>query len=244
MAIPKTTASPATASSSTKSKSSTDGPIDMLDSPLARAYTHAHPIIVLAIFFTTFGQLVKDPITGMLGTLVPIAVLQGLYAVICLPGTNASQQTKGKKGKQQDTGIGFRIVPAILSIIMSLTFGGPLLAACLVLFGAPFTTHQIHTMLCGVHLAVLAGPPLIYVHGVDVDCWLRIVALDIPVDDVFGAALGTLLGAWIGAVPIPLDWDREWQKWPVTVLAGAYVGWAVLKMLGGTVLKGSRIRLD
>jgi len=26
----------------------------------------------------------------------------------------------------------------------------------------------------------------------------------------FGA-IGTLVGAWLGAAPIPLDWDREWQ---------------------------------
>jgi GPI ethanolamine phosphate transferase 2/3 subunit F len=28
----------------------------------------------------------------------------------------------------------------------------------------------------------------------------------VPIDEVFGAALGTVLGGWLGAVPIPLDW--------------------------------------
>jgi phosphatidylinositol glycan class F len=51
------------------------------------------------------------------------------------------------------------------------------------------------------------------------------------------------LGAWIGAVPIPLDWDREWQKWPVTILTGAYVGWAVGKGVGGTLLRGKSVDL-
>ena len=27
----------------------------------------------------------------------------------------------------------------------------------------------------------------------------------------YWAAIGTVIGAWLGAVPIPLDWDREWQ---------------------------------
>lgn len=63
-------------------------------------------------------------------------------------------------------------------------------------------------------------------------------------DEVYGATLGALLGAWIGAVPIPLDWDREWQKWPVTIVAGAYGGYVVGKLLGTWVLRGKRIELD
>lgn len=35
--------------------------------------------------------------------------------------------------------------------------------------------------------------------------------------------------------------DREWQKWPVTIVTGAYIGYAVGKLLGGTVLKGKKI---
>jgi len=35
--------------------------------------------------------------------------------------------------------------------------------------------------------------------------------------------------------------DREWQKWPVTIVTGAYVGYAVGKLLGGTLLKGKKI---
>jgi phosphatidylinositol glycan class F len=63
-------------------------------------------------------------------------------------------------------------------------------------------------------------------------------ALAAPIDEVFGATVGTLIGAWVGAVPIPLDWDREWQKWPVTILADA-----VGKIVGGTLLKGSKIKI-
>lgn len=65
----------------------------------------------------------------------------------------------------------------------------------------------------------------------------------LPVDEVFGAALGACLGAWLGAVPIPLDWDREWQKWPVTILTGAYGGWAVGKVVGGMILRGKCVDL-
>ena len=63
-------------------------------------------------------------------------------------------------------------------------------------------------------------------------------------DQVFGASLGTLVGAWAGAVPIPLDWDREWQKWPITIVTGAYIGYALGTYLGGYVFRGVRIKIE
>jgi phosphatidylinositol glycan class F len=133
--------------------------------------------------------------------------------------------------------------PGILSLILAVTLGAPLIAIVLVLFGAPLTSHQIHTLYCGLHISLLAAYPLFYVHGVDAAKWTEVGALAAPIDEVFGATVGTLIGAWVGAVPIPLDWDREWQKWPVTILAGAYMGYAVGKVVGGTLLKGSKIKI-
>ena len=52
------------------------------------------------------------------------------------------------------------------------------------------------------------------------------------------------MGAWAGAVPIPLDWDREWQKWPVTIVAGMYAGAVVGKVLGAHVVKGRQIKIS
>ena len=55
-------------------------------------------------------------------------------------------------------------------------------------------------------MALLAGTPLAYVLGVDGESWRAAAALMLPLDEVYGAAVGALLGAWVGAVPIPLDW--------------------------------------
>lgn len=62
-------------------------------------------------------------------------------------------------------------------------------------------------------------------------------------DELYGMSLGACVGAWLGAIPIPLDWDREWQKWPVTVVAGCYVGAVVGKLLGGYVFKGAKMKI-
>lgn len=42
---------------------------------------------------------------------------------------------------------------------------------------------------------------------------MEVAALASPIDEVFGASLGTLVGAWAGAVPIPLDWYAESTLW-------------------------------
>ena len=63
----------------------------------------------------------------------------------------------------------------------------------------------------------------------------------LPFDGVWGATVGTALGAWLGAIPIPLDWDREWQKWPITIVAGMYGGAVVGSLVGRWLLQGKRM---
>ena len=76
----------------------------------------------------------------------------------------------------------------------------------MILLGAPLTTHLPHTLLASAHFSMLAIMPLAYVHGIDINRWREAFAAMLPVDEVYGAALGTVIGAWLGAVPIPLDW--------------------------------------
>lgn len=55
-------------------------------------------------------------------------------------------------------------------------------------------------------MALLTVTPLVYVHGVDGNVWKQVWAFARPADAVWGGALGACVGAWLGAVPIPLDW--------------------------------------
>lgn len=111
----------------------------------------------------------------------------------------------------------------------------------MILFGAPLLTHVSHTFLCAAHLSLLTSFPLFYVHGVEPAIWLSLASFKAPLDECYGGLLGGFLCAWLGAVPIPLDWDREWQKWPVTILSGIYAGYVVGRVLGCTVLHGARL---
>lgn len=143
---------------------------------------------------------------------------------------------------------------------LALLAGTPLIAGVMILFGAPLTTHLPETILCAAHLALLSIPQLVYTNGVDSEKWRKIGALMAPIDAVYGASFGTLAGAWIGAIPIPLDWydeltiagnwiltcyrDRDWQRWPCTIIAGAYAGWALGGFVGRYVIKGKTVDLS
>jgi phosphatidylinositol glycan class F len=40
-------------------------------------------------------------------------------------------------------------------------------------------------------------------------------------------ALGAVLGAWVGAFSVPLDWDRPWQPFPIASTYAALWGHAI-----------------
>ena len=46
----------------------------------------------------------------------------------------------------------------------------------------------------------------------------------------------TVLGAWLGAFSLPLDWDRPWQVWPTPCCLGAVGG-----HVAGNVVAAGRV---
>ncbi|KAF1958021.1 hypothetical protein CC80DRAFT_491329 [Byssothecium circinans] len=231
-------------------------PITILNNDTAKLYTHLHPILLLSLYAFQFPSIVTDPVPALTSTLIPLSILQIAYVAICLPPTGGSgsanmQAEKRKPGEKKkaapskvESGVNGKIIPAFLSLLLSTLAAAPLLTGTLVLFGAPITTHHTHTLLCGAHIALLSFLPLVYVHGVDGATWREVIALLLPIDEVYGGMIGSVVGAWCGAIPIPLDWDREWQKWPVTIVTGAYIGYAIGKLVGGTLLKGKKIMFE
>jgi len=222
-------------------------PVELLPTDLARIFTNVHPVLLLSAYYLRFPALVADPVTTLLQSLPILAVLQIAYATCCLPptgsGTSSKPIKKAKPGaKKMDTSPS-KAITVLFALLLSIIFV-PVLAGLQVLFGAPISTHIPQTLLSSSHLALLAVFPLVYVHGSDGARWREIVSAYSPIDEVFGAALGCFLGAWLGAVPIPLDWDREWQKWPVTIVTGAYMGYTVGKLAGTWLLRGKRIEFD
>ncbi|KAH9892411.1 GPI biosynthesis protein family Pig-F [Xylariomycetidae sp. FL2044] len=247
---PVTMASPSGKSSTAQSAKEKHGeaatqPIWILPSAQAQAVSHAHAALLISFFLLRFNALVADPVSTLRNSLPVILVIQGAYAILCLPpvGSQPGKPVKklrpGEKRKPGENAGPNIAVTTLVALILSLVSGAAL-HVVLVLFGAPFLTHIPHTFLCSLHLSLLSLFPLFYTRGVASQDWVEIFSARAPFDEAFGGLMGACLGAWLGAVPIPLDWDREWQKWPVTILCGIYGGYILGKLVGGTLAFGKR----
>lgn len=127
-----------------------------------------------------------------------------------------------------------------MSLILT-AIATPAVYGLFILFGAPFLDYTSHTFLCAAHFSLLGLFPVFYARGVDSQALIAIAGVSAPLDETFGGLIGAVMGAWLGAVPIPLDWDREWQKWPVTILCGLYAGSCLGSWVSGAVFYGKRL---
>ncbi|KAI1502858.1 glycosylphosphatidylinositol anchor biosynthesis protein [Biscogniauxia marginata] len=221
-------------------------PVQTLSSSQAQVLRHIHPALLAVLFFIRFRALVADPVAEMWNALPAVWAIQAAFAIVCLPAVGSQTARPAKKPRpgekkkpgSDSTGPNISVTTLVASVLSVISAGA--LHVAFVLFGAPFLTHLPHTFLCSLHLALLGLFPLFYTRGVSNKEWLEILGARAPFDEAFGGMVGACVGAWLGAVPIPLDWDREWQKWPVTILCGIYAGYLVGKLVGGTVAFGKR----
>lgn len=105
----------------------------------------------------------------------------------------------------------------------------------IILFGAPVFTHHEETTMLTVTLTTLTFVPASLHLGVDVALDLMTGAPsqkgNVLADAMKTNIQATLLGTWLGAIVIPLDWDRPWQAWPIPCVTGALLGYMVAHFL-------------
>lgn len=247
--------------------------IPLLDNDLAKYYSLAHTAQLLVYYYLRSGHLVANPLSTMIQDIFPLAISQSLYCAICLPavgnwhsGTDAGEVIKGsgtssksqkghsgssrkKSAKPRDGGSWpSRILPTSMALVLSLVIPVvPLMVLALIL-GAPlYPTNLLpHTLVLAVHVSVLGTLPIFHTHGVSAAAWKDVSAAWLPFDEagVWAGSVGTVVGAWFGAIPMALDWDREWQKWPCTVLWAAVLGWGIGRLLTGGLKLGVGKRID
>ena len=108
------------------------------------------------------------------------------------------------------------------------------LAAYIVIcFGAPMFSDQIKTAGFVTCLCIHSLWPVILIEGSDLSKISKVVRgqdLDPLAKVLYRNAGGAILGSWLGAFPIPLDWDRPWQAWPLTCVIGCYSGLVVAQL--------------
>ena len=124
---------------------------------------------------------------------------------------------------------------ATLRPLWQLTKGLALLTVCWLLllyvtvcFGAPVTSQWRETATFCLLLLLLTVYPCLLVQGPSLDSLIRVYTVQsdhskdsTTLETLHYNALYSVLGAWLGAVPLPLDWDRDWQAWPLSCCLGA-----------------------
>lgn len=134
----------------------------------------------------------------------------------------ATSRTKRSWTRHLREAFRFSLIASALSVVYYVM---------IVLFGAPVLTDHEETTMLVVTLLTLTFVPTSLHLGVD-------NALDVLVGaytqkgNVLADALRTniqttILGTWLGATVIPLDWDRPWQAWPIPCVLGALLGYLI-----------------
>ncbi|KNA21751.1 hypothetical protein SOVF_040480 [Spinacia oleracea] len=116
--------------------------------------------------------------------------------------------------------------------VLGLFAGALVFALGAISLGAPVgSTYMLGTINWSLLMSLLTVSPAAAIFGSSWVDWKRIFAHTRPAGSVdFMVCLpahGSIVGAWFGAWPMPLDWERPWQEWPICVTYGALVGYLI-----------------
>jgi len=152
---------------------------------------------------------------------VPVSKFQG----------NSSKHNKHNVGKDFFE----QVLEGLKGLLGFLTFVG-LCHVLLVLFGAPFFQDWVLTLQFSVILTswlfvpfcTIIRPSSVLTFIYYMSSWGE---LNPTFDRHRWRFIFTILGAWIGAGVIPLDWDVPWQKWPIPCLHSATFAHTVINFV-------------
>ncbi|KAK3029370.1 hypothetical protein RJ639_037893 [Escallonia herrerae] len=123
-------------------------------------------------------------------------------------------------------------VKAVARGFLALPFGAIANALGAIVLGAPVGIKYFPgTLNWSLLMSALTFVPAASVFGSSWTEWRRIFAQTKPIEYIDYMiclpAHGAVIGSWFGAWPMPLDWERPWQEWPVSVTYGSIAGYLV-----------------
>lgn len=127
---------------------------------------------------------------------------------------------------------GFTIEDYIGAVIIQL-ISLMIFAFVCVALGAPLFEMQEQTILLSMILTLTSVVPLTFIFG-----WNNIFLVLFCTDTTSGFSamescainlyrtdvIGSLLGSWCGTIVVPLDWNCEWQVYPIPNIIGGILG--------------------
>ncbi|KAF8025264.1 hypothetical protein BT93_F2184 [Corymbia citriodora subsp. variegata] len=123
-------------------------------------------------------------------------------------------------------------IRAVIRGALALPAGALVNALGAIALGAPVgIQYLVKTIDWSLMISTWTVVPAACVFGASWNSWQRIFAFTKPISSIdFMICLpahGAIIGAWFGAWPMPLDWERPWQEWPICVSYGAIIGYLV-----------------
>ncbi|KAG7806512.1 hypothetical protein KL921_004909 [Ogataea angusta] len=180
-------------------------------------------VVVYALYF--HYDISSKVISALRSSALAVLTLQFGFGLMTL----ATLKNK-KKARKLRSPNGGELMYLVISSLISGFAAVPIFVILLV-FGAPIGSLTEETAFLALHLSFLTIFPLLLAYKFTDsdagDTWIRLLTFQVPAfykNQVYLQAMGALVGCWLGVIPIPLDWDRDWQQWPITLLTGAYVG--------------------
>lgn len=169
----------------------------------------------------TMFDLIKNPIVATKCTIVLISLMHYIFKMFTWTGKGGKLKTMNpwKYKSEALKSVGFIISTTILFHVIE------------VLFGAPFTEQTAETFHLALLLTATITVPVLIHLGTSSETLMRIYAFNSPELGtemmMYITSICSLLGAWLGACVIPLDWDSPWQVWPVSCVLGTIAGHCV-----------------
>ncbi|XP_046848136.1 phosphatidylinositol-glycan biosynthesis class F protein-like [Xenia sp. Carnegie-2017] len=106
-----------------------------------------------------------------------------------------------------------------------------------VIYGAALFNYVEETFVWSVMMSTLVILPLLLTEVEEIPFILQGERKTVDLTSCMcGIVIFTLLGAWFGAFTLPLDWDREWQVWPIPCAIGAISGHFISLLLSALLL--------
>ena len=192
---------------------------------------------------TAFGRVLHSPHLLLLTALFELGKIwlvrrlsgHGSALSLSLPTSGGQADSKPIRGPLlRKLWVKLSRLLARLSPLWELTKGLVILAVCwmflvyiTVCFGAPVMSEWWQTGMFCLLLLLLTVYPCLVVEGPRLESLSKVYSVEADSETLTTLhcnALYSLMGAWLGAIPLPLDWDRDWQVWPISCCLGATLG--------------------
>jgi len=191
----------------------------------------------------------KRPLQFLLRMTIVAGVSQFLYARVLNRYVLYDNSQKRARKTQTKGGLFGEILGVFARTCAWYITGVIVLHLAAVLCGAPLFENFYGTFLWAAMISALTFLPIGIVTGENDPEWMleENVSSERAKWFVGVPALSTIIGAWVGAIAIPLDWHEPWQKWPIpctySALFGYFIGVMLVCLLLPLIPKHKRVNI-